>query len=129
MSRIVIVDDSGTARKFIRRCIEMAGCSGAEFVEAENGQKALEALRDGPVDLLLSDLNMPVMDGSELLLHIKADPATKNVTVLLVTSAENPALKEQLIEHGAFDVLSKPVSPALMFPILQKLSLVEGENP
>lgn len=64
--RIAIVDDSGTARMFIRRCLEIAGFHEAEIIEAENGRDALEAIRLHPVDLLLTDLTMPVMDGLTL---------------------------------------------------------------
>ena len=126
MSRILIVDDSAIARKFIKRCFEMAGCADAEFVEAENGQKALEILENEPADLVVSDLNMPVVDGEEFLVKTKADFSLKDIAVLLITSAENQALHHRLIEQGAVDVLSKPVSPSDLFPILQKLSLIEG---
>ncbi len=127
MSRIVVVDDSAIARKFVKRCLEMSGCEDATFIEAENGEKALEALKDGPVDLVVTDLNMPVMDGAKLLMKIKTSPSLTDLVVILVTSAENPELKKELLENGAYEVLSKPISPADLFPILEKLSLVGGE--
>ncbi len=127
MSRIVVVDDSAIARKFIKRCLEMAGCEDATFIEAEDGEKALEVLKDGPVDLVVTDLNMPVMDGAQLLKKIKTSPSLTDMVVILVTSAENPELKKELLGHGAYEVLGKPVSPADLFPILEKLSLAGEE--
>ncbi len=127
MSRIVVVDDSAIARKFIKRCLEMSGCEDATFVEAEDGEKALEALKDGPADLVVTDLNMPVMDGAELLMKIKTSPNLTDITVIIITSAENPEKKKELLEQGAYEVLGKPVSPADLFPILEKLSLAGEE--
>lgn len=126
MTRILIVDDSGIARKFIRRCLEMSGCEDAEFFDAEDGAKALEVLAESPMDIILTDLNMPVMEGDELLKRVKEDPKLKDIPVLLITSAENPALNQQLADLGAYKVLSKPISPADLFPILQELSIIEG---
>lgn len=73
MQKIVIVDDSAMARMFIQRCLEAIGFSQAEFVEAENGQDALAKIVGAPLDLLVSDLTMPVMDGEALLKEIKSD--------------------------------------------------------
>ncbi|MEE9255926.1 MAG: response regulator [bacterium] len=126
MSRILIVDDSGIARKFIRRCLEMSGCEDATFFDAEDGAKALEILQESPADLILTDLNMPVMEGAEFLKRVKEDPKLKDIPVLLITSAENPAMAQQLADLGAYKVLGKPISPADLFPILQELSIIEG---
>lgn len=110
--RIAIVDDSGTARMFIRRCLEMAGFQEAEIIEAENGKDALEKIRNAPVDLLLTDLTMPVMDGTTLLKWIKANPKLSELPVLVISSAGNPAKELELKGLGAMGVLDKPVSPA-----------------
>lgn len=110
--RIAIVDDSGTARMFIRRCLEIAGFQGAEIIEAENGKDALEKIRSAPVDLLLTDLTMPVMDGTTLLKWIKANPKLAALPVVIISSAGNPAKEVELKALGAMGVLDKPVSPA-----------------
>ncbi|MFA6498400.1 MAG: response regulator [Desulfurivibrionaceae bacterium] len=117
--RIAIVDDSGTARMFIRRCLEIAGFQGAEIIEAENGKDALEKIRSAPVDLLLTDLTMPVMDGTTLLKWIKANPKLSALPVLVISSAGNPAKEIELKALGAMGVLDKPVSPAKLNMLLR----------
>ena len=62
MKRIVIADDSATARMFIRRCLEIVGCGENAFIEVENGKEALDCMKKEPADIVVADLNMPVMD-------------------------------------------------------------------
>ncbi|MFU8819564.1 MAG: response regulator [Desulfurivibrio sp.] len=119
--RIAIVDDSSTARMFIRRCLEIAGFREAEIIEAANGRDALEQIRQNPVDLLLTDLTMPVMDGLTLLKWIKGNPKLVELPVLVVTSAGNPARERELLDLGALGVVNKPVSPAGLNQVLQSL--------
>jgi two-component system, chemotaxis family, chemotaxis protein CheY len=111
--RILIADDSATARMFLQRCLEIAGCRDAEFIEAANGAEALELLGgDGTVDLVVTDLTMPEMDGMELLDRIQASPKLHGIPVIVVTSAKNPARREKLESMGVAAVLGKPISPA-----------------
>ncbi|ADH85373.1 response regulator [Desulfurivibrio alkaliphilus] len=125
--RIVIVDDSATARMFIRRCLEIAGFREAEIIEAENGRQALETIRRQRVDLVLTDLTMPVMDGSTLLKWMKSNPELADTKVLVVSSAGNPAKEKELLELGAMAVLGKPVSPARISALLQGLLPPQSE--
>lgn len=126
--RIAIVDDSGTARMFIRRCLEIAGFQGAEIIEAENGKDALEKIRSAPVDLLLTDLTMPVMDGTTLLKWVKANPKLSALPVLVISSAGNPAKEIELKALGAMGVLDKPVSPAKLNALLRDFLEKGGEE-
>lgn len=126
MKRIVIADDSETARMFIRRCLEIIGLRDAQFIEAANGREALQQVKEADTDLLVSDLNMPVMDGATLLKWVKSSPRLTELPVLIVTSAGNPAKEKELLQLGAFAVLNKPIAPA---PLLQVLApLIEQEN-
>ena len=68
---ILIVDDSALTRKAIRRVIDMVGVHVEQVLEAENGKEALEMLDTESVDLVLADLNMPVMDGMEMIYHMR----------------------------------------------------------
>lgn len=111
MKRILIVDDSKTARMFIRRCLEISGFQEADFEEAENGMVAIESLKKNPADLVVSDLNMPQMDGEELLKKIKSSPRLHDIPVMIITSAANPKKIEELKSLQAFAILKKPVSP------------------
>ncbi|MCD4687977.1 MAG: response regulator [Desulfuromonadaceae bacterium] len=121
MNRIVIADDSATARMFIRRCLEIIGLGEATLIEAENGREALSLLKEEDTDLLLTDLNMPVMDGATLLKWVKSSPRLHDIPVLVITSAGNPAKEQELTALGAFGVLNKPVSPSVLMDALQSL--------
>jgi two-component system chemotaxis response regulator CheY len=118
MKRIIIADDSATARMFIKRCLEIIGFGEAEFIEAADGKAALNAAKEQVPDLLLSDLNMPVMDGETLLKWIKASPKLCELPVIIITSAGNPAKEAQLLKLGARQVLNKPISPPVMMDAL-----------
>ncbi|MBA4368746.1 MAG: response regulator [Desulfobacterium sp.] len=121
MKRIIIADDSGTARMFIKRCFEISGCQDVEFFEAKNGLEVLEQLKKTSVDLVVSDLHMPEMDGTELLKRIKSSPRFHEIPVIIISSAANPKKVEELKELLALDVLSKPVSPASVSKAIKPL--------
>lgn len=121
MKRIVIADDSATARMVIRRCLEIIGLGEADMVEAPNGREALNRLKEEPTDLLVTDLNMPVMDGETLLKLVKGSPRLTDLPVVIVTSAGNPAKEVELTTIGAFAVLNKPISPATLLKTLEPL--------
>lgn len=127
MKRIAIVDDSSSARAFIKRCLEIIGLNETTFIECENGKEALSTIKDEPVDLLLTDLTMPVMDGMTLLKWIKASPRLCDIPVLVITSAGNPAKEAEILEVGAFGILAKPVSPAMLMNALCPLINEEEE--
>jgi two-component system chemotaxis response regulator CheY len=136
-SVIIVADDSATARMVTKRCLEIAGYQDAEFLNARDGREALQLLRERfsgdctgakeseassqNVELLVTDLNMPNMDGTSLLKHIKASPRFSNIPVLVISSMGNSAKEEELLKLGAFAVLSKPVSPASLMQALQNL--------
>ncbi len=117
MNRIVIADDSGTARMFTIRCLEVLGYQGAETIECENGAEALQELQENQTDLLITDLTMPVMDGTTLVKLI-ADDDTVNVSrIIVVTSAGNLAKEKELSPYGV-SIISKPISPAKLASVL-----------
>ncbi len=126
MAKILIADDSAMARTVIRRCLEIAGFNDAEFYEAGNGREALEVMQKNPINLLITDLNMPEMDGAGLLKRVKASPRLNSVPVVVITSAGNPARIEELKNLGASDVLQKPISPVVLSKALEIMR--EAEN-
>lgn len=141
-SVIIVADDSATARMVTKRCLEIAGFQDAEFLNARDGREALQLLKERfgsgdsgrntcdvakkEVELLVTDLNMPNMDGASLLRHIKASPRLSDIPVLVISSLGNSAKKEELLKLGAFAVLSKPVSPASIMQALQNLVNTAG---
>ncbi|MCB2183628.1 MAG: response regulator [Desulfobulbaceae bacterium] len=120
MKKILIADDSGMARMFVKRCLEAIGFRTVEFVEAENGQDALDKIDADPVDLIVTDLTMPVMDGESLLKKIKGESRYAALPVLVISSAGNPAREAELRKNGALAVLAKPFTPADLYKVLHE---------
>lgn len=103
--RVLIADDDPAQRELLREYLELSGFT---VEEAENGLQAVERLRERPADLVLLDLQMPVLDGFGALTRLQADPATAGIPALLVTSHDRPNLKIRGLELGAEDYLVKP---------------------
>lgn len=112
MKKILIADDSMTARMIVKRCLEMLGYKEAHYLEAKDGEEALTMAAKEIPDLVMADLNMPRMDGESLLKSLKADPNTKSIPVVIASSAVNAVKNERLMTLGAFGIVAKPVSPA-----------------
>lgn len=127
MPVILIADDSSTARLIIRRCVEIAGGADATLLEARDGQQALDLVRQQHVDIVLTDINMPVLDGKRLLMHIKSNPRLNATRVVVISSMANPALEKELKDIGADAVIPKPVTPAMLQPVFQFLLSPENQ--
>ena len=110
--KIIIADDSRTARFLIKQYLEMAGFYKTDFIEVESGREALDYLKKNAVDIVITDYKMPEMDGLDLLRRVKASPKLHDLPVLVITSFANQAKIDELLENGAFAVLQKPLSLA-----------------
>jgi CheY-like chemotaxis protein len=108
--RVLIVDDSIVSRRLVRRCLEFAGCGDAEFLEAADGAAALRLLEAQYVDILVTDLNMPVMDGFELLRAIADTAKIAPGAIVVVSSAATESIRVELAALNATILLPKPVS-------------------
>jgi two-component system chemotaxis response regulator CheY len=106
MMKILIVDDSKAMRMIVGRVLRQAGYGTAEFVEGSNGVEGLLAVRAGGVDLVLSDWNMPEMNGIEFLQTLRAEDNT--VRFGFVTSESTADMKEQAVLAGATFFVTKP---------------------
>jgi two-component system, chemotaxis family, chemotaxis protein CheY len=109
-NNILIVDDSAIARSFIRRILEISGFLNVKVVEAANGNQALEILKTLEIDLVLTDLNMPEMDGEELLKRVKRSPKLNHIPVIVITSLGSSARQQKLVSEHAMAVFTKPLS-------------------
>ncbi|MAG14047.1 MAG: response regulator [Spirochaetales bacterium] len=109
--RILIVDDSETSRLIIRRCFEIAGYDNSTYLEAEDGLRAVSILQEQPVDLILSDLRMPRMDGNTLIKKLKMRETTKGIPVVVISSVGNDRNDEELYQEGVKAIIRKPISP------------------
>jgi len=110
--RFLIVDDFSTMRRIVRNLLKEIGHADAD--EAEDGVAALHKLRNGKFDFVVSDINMPNMNGFELLSKIRAEPATKDLPVLMVTAE---ARKEDIVmaaQAGASGYIVKPFTKATL---------------
>lgn len=122
--RFLVVDDFSTMRRIIRGLLKEIGCNNVD--EAEDGAVALNMLRNQRHDFVVSDINMPNMNGFELLKAIKADATLKHVPVLMVTAE---ARKEDIVlaaQSGAAGYIVKPFTKATLeekvTKIMQKLA-------
>jgi two-component system chemotaxis response regulator CheY len=117
--KFLVVDDFSTMRRIVRGLLKEMGCENVE--EADNGIHALEALRASKFDFVVSDINMPEMNGFELLKSIKADSALKRLPVLMVTAE---ARKEDIVlaaQSGAAGYIVKPFTKATLEDKVQKI--------
>jgi two-component system chemotaxis response regulator CheY len=106
--RCLIVDDSSVMRKIVERCLRQAGLDLKQVLEAGNGAEALSVLRDNVVDLVLCDINMPVMDGLEFVKQLPGVPNAKGVPVVMITTEGSEAHVLQAISCGAQGYIRKP---------------------
>ena len=106
--RFLIVDDSGSMRRIVRQFLQNKGVT--RIAEAENGQSALELARFQPLDIIISDLNMPVMDGMEFLKRVKADPGCRDIHFIMLTVEAVQKTMNQALALGADAYIVKPVT-------------------
>jgi two-component system, chemotaxis family, chemotaxis protein CheY len=109
--RLLIVDDSPAMRAFVRRVIGLSGFDLAACFEASNGQEALDLLRSEWVDAILTDINMPRMDGEEFLRRLAADEVYRSIPAIVISTDATHHRKERLLAIGARGYLSKPFLP------------------
>ena len=122
--RFLVVDDFSTMRRIVRGLLKEMACN--NVAEAEDGAEALSMLRAQRFDFVVSDINMPNMDGFELLEAIKADAALRHLPVLMVTAE---ARKEDIVraaQNGAAGYIVKPFSKATLEEKVQRILLKMG---
>ncbi|HSW49185.1 MAG TPA: response regulator [Bryobacteraceae bacterium] len=105
---ILIVDDSAALRKILQRVLRQAEIPLGNLYEAGDGAQALEAMNANGIDLVLSDINMPNMDGLQLLAQIKANPKWQGVRVIMITTEGNQARVMEAVGLGAAGYVRKP---------------------
>lgn len=126
--KVMVVDDSLMARNQTAHTLEALG---VEYLLARDGREALERLREleaegKSVDMLISDIEMPEMDGYTLTRETRADPSLSNTYVLLHTSLNGGINTEKAVQAGADDVLTKFVPEELAHAVIRALSRLEN---
>lgn len=109
--KILIIDDSNTMRKIVTRSLRQAGIDVGEILEAGDGVEALALLDGQTVDLILSDINMPNMDGIEFLRQKATKAAIKDIPVVMITTEAGADILGEAKSLGAKGSIKKPFTP------------------
>jgi len=116
--KIMTVDDSPSVRQMVAFTLQQ---SGYDVVEAGDGKEALEKLNGETVDLILTDLNMPNMNGIELIRQVRQNPAYKFVPVIMLTTESQQTKKEEGKKVGATAWIVKPFKPEQLVAVVKKI--------
>lgn len=108
---ILVVDDSEVMRSIIRRVLKMAGLDIGNIFEAGNGAEALKIMERKWVDVVLTDINMPVMSGADLIRHMKKAENLADIPVIVISTEGRNDQIEKIMEAGASGYITKPFRP------------------
>jgi len=108
---LMIVDDSATMRKIIMRTVRMSGLEFDSTEEAGNGAEAIEKLKAGSVDIVLCDINMPEMSGTEMVKQARQLPNCKDTKIIMVSTESSQELINGIMADGANGFITKPFTP------------------
>lgn len=108
---VMIVDDSGAMRAVIKKVITISGFKINNCYEAANGREALEKLKQNWVDVIISDVNMPEMNGLELLKSLSQDPLYRSIPAIIVSTEGSSERMKEALEGGAKGFIKKPFQP------------------
>ncbi|MBK9019107.1 MAG: chemotaxis response regulator CheY [Sulfuritalea sp.] len=124
--KFLVVDDFSTMRRIVRNLLKELGYANAD--EAEDGAVALQRLKAGGIDFIVTDWNMPNMDGLALLQAVRADPALKHLPVLMITAEAKRENIIQAAQAGASGYIVKPFTAATLGEKLTKIFEKLGWN-
>ena len=122
---VLIVDDSSSMRAIVRKIIKVSGFNIGELLEAADGKEAIKVLTDEWVDLVLTDINMPNMNGLELISEMKKDEMLKSIPVVMITAEGSEKRIQESMKLGASGYIKKPFLPE---EIKRTLSAIMGED-
>lgn len=111
---VLIVDDSNTMRKIVSRALRQAGIDFSTILEAGDGQEALDVLSANAVDVVLSDINMPNMNGLEFLKAKAEIAAIKDIPVIMISTETGADIIDEAKSYGAKGAIKKPFTPDLI---------------
>ncbi|MCD4675811.1 MAG: response regulator [Desulfobacula sp.] len=111
---ILIVDDSLPMRSVIKRTFKAAGYGKSQFHEAANGKEAFELMKNNWIDIVITDYNMPVMDGLTFIKTIKKDDLLKDIPVIVISTEGNVAKIKEFMNCGAAGYITKPFTPEII---------------
>jgi two-component system chemotaxis response regulator CheY len=127
--RVLIVDDSPAMRAFIRRVLEMSGLEVARCFEASNGEEALRLLEHNWVDAVMTDINMPQMDGEEFMRRLAEHEVLRLIPVLVISTDATESRMQKMVALGAKGYVTKPFAPETLRAELERsLGAVHATN-
>jgi two-component system chemotaxis response regulator CheY len=124
---VLIVDDSSTIRQMVKRTLTLAGLDVGEVYEASNGVEALARLNDHHVAVMLVDINMPTMNGIQLLTRMQQNAGLKDIPVVIVSTEGSKQRLEELRRIGACGYVRKPFHPEQLRDVLKPLLGVKDD--
>ena len=110
---VLVVDDSAVMRKMVIKTLKMIGLPLGTIHEAANGKEGLQQLEEHWIDLALVDINMPVMDGEEMIKKVRDNPETKDLSIIVV-STEGSETRIEMLQRQGTGFVHKPFSPELL---------------
>jgi two-component system chemotaxis response regulator CheY len=118
MKTVLSVDDSASMRQMVKLTLTSAGYA---VTEAANGAEGLAKAKTAPADMVVTDLNMPVMDGLSLIRELRQLPAYRGVPIIFLTTESDAAVKQQAKEAGATGWITKPFKQEQLVAVARKL--------
>jgi two-component system chemotaxis response regulator CheY len=117
--RVLLVEDSATMRAFVIATLEAEG--GYEVIEARNGFEALRLLTRGPYQLVITDINMPDINGLEMIRYVKGSPQHQRTPLIIISTEGRDRDRERGLELGANEYLVKPFAPEALMDAVRRL--------
>jgi len=124
---ILVVDDSSVMRAMIIKTLRLSGLPLGQIHQAGNGQEGLDVLSSNWIDLALIDINMPVMNGEEMIDRLRRNPETADLPVIVVSTESSETCIEMLQKKGAVFV-HKPFTPETLRETIEKMTGVSSEQ-
>jgi two-component system, chemotaxis family, chemotaxis protein CheY len=124
---ILVVDDSSVMRSIIIRTLKLTGLPVGDIWEAENGEEGLHLLQEKWIDLALVDIHMPVMDGSEMISHLRENDQYENMPIIVISSESDPNKIEMIHKQGA-TFIHKPFKPETLKEVIIAVTGVGHEG-
>lgn len=122
---VLIVDDSNVMRTMVRKTMQMSGLPLGAVYEAANGQEGLDLLGEHWVDLIIADINMPVMNGEEMITKIRSNPETRDMAIIVISTEGSATRIERLLEKGV-TFIKKPFTPEIIRDTVINVMKIEG---
>ncbi len=124
---VLVVDDSAMMRAIIIKTLRLSNLSLGKIFEAANGEEGLRALDDKTVDLILVDINMPVMNGEEMIDRVRQNPKTANLPIIVV-STESSETRIEMVHRKGAGFIHKPFNPESIREIVRRVTGVHDEQ-